>query len=324
MKRMNRLLFSAALSALIGFCATTSVMATTDYPSRTIKLMIGFSPGGNLDILARQAVPFLKKYLGGADIIVINRPGAGGAIMQTELSQAKPDGYTLGLLSMPGVVTVLFGSDIKYTINDFEYSGTFTFEPHSLMVGTKTPYHSLEDIVAAARKNPGQVTIGGAGIGSAAHLAVKVFERAADVSFNFIPSKGSAKMQSQVMGGHIEGGFTTVSGSLRRHEANEARVIGIMSAKRIDLAPNISTFIEAGFDVEWGALRGIAAPAGTSVEIMNKLTAAIKKTVNDPEFIALAKKNRQLLEFRDGASFEASVRKIYTDLEKIWAEKPWK
>ena len=309
-------------TALVGL-STVAATAQSDYPTRQIELMIGFSAGGNLDILARQAEPFLEKYMGGADIVVINRPGAGGALMQTQLADAEPDGYTLGLLSMPGVVTVLFGGDVTYKIDDFEYSGTFTFEPHSVMVNNDTAYNTPEDLIAAARENPGTITIGGAGIGSAAHLAVKVLERAAGVEFAFIPSAGSADMQNQVMGGHIDGGVTTISSSYSRQQDGQARVIGTLSAERTSVAPDVPTFGEAGYDVEWGALRGIAAPKGTPQDIMDKITEAVRMTLEDPEFQAVAAQNNMLLKYMDGAQFEASVRKIYGDLEKIWAKEPW-
>lgn len=309
-------------TTLLGL-STFAAMAQSDYPNRQIELMVGFSAGGNLDILARQAEPFLEKHMGGADIVVINHPGAGGALMQTQLAGAEPDGYTLGLLSMPGVVTVLFGGDVKYKIDDFEYSGTFTFEPHSIMVNNDTPYQTPEDIIAAARANPDTVTVGGAGIGSAAHLAVKVLERAADVKFSFIPSAGSAEMQNQVMGGHIDGGVTTISSAYTRHQDGQARVIGTLSAERTSVAPEIATFGEAGYQVEWGALRGIAAPKGTPKQVMDKITEAVRLTMEDPEFQKIAAQNNMLLKYMDGAQFEASVRKIYTDLEQIWAEEPW-
>lgn len=314
---------TSMLTTSVFALSSVAAFAQSDYPSRQIELMVGFSAGGNLDILARQAEPFLEKHMGGADIVVINRPGAGGALMQTQLAGAEPDGYTLGLLSMPGVVTVLFGGDVDYEIDDFEYSGTFTFEPHSIMVGTDTPYETPEDLVAAARENPGTITIGGAGIGSAAHLAVKVLERAADVEFAFIPSPGSAEMQNQVMGGHIEGGVTTISSSYTRHQENQARVIGTLSSERTTVAPEIVTFGEAGYEVEWGALRGIAAPKGTPQEVMDKITEAVRLTMEDPEFQEIAAQNNMLLKFMDGAQFEASVRKIHSDLEEIWADEPW-
>ncbi len=318
MKKMTTITAMSLLAV-----SPVAALAQAEFPSRQIELMIGFSAGGNLDILARQAEPFLEKHMGGADIVVINRPGAGGALMQTQLAGATPDGYTLGLLSMPGVVTVLFGGDVDYGVDDFEYSGTFTFEPHSIMVGMDTPYETPEDLIAAARENPGEVTIGGAGIGSAAHLAVKVLERAADVRFSFIPSPGSAEMQNQVMGGHIDGGVTTISSSYTRHQENQARVIGTLSGERTSVAPEIATFAEAGYEVEWGALRGIAAPKGTPQEVMDKITEAVRLTLEDPEFQAVAEQNNMLLRYMDGDQFEASVRSVYADLEEIWAEEPW-
>ncbi|WP_084657506.1 tripartite tricarboxylate transporter substrate binding protein [Natronohydrobacter thiooxidans] len=314
---------SLILAPVLLSLSGTTAIAQADYPSRQIELLVGFSAGGALDILARQAAPFLEKHLGGGDVVVINRPGAGGALMQTQLAGANPDGYTLGLLSMPGVVTVLFGGDVDYEIEDFEYSGTFTFEPHSVMVGMDTPFETPADLIAAARERPGEVTLGGAGIGSAAHLAALVLERAADVKFAFIPSPGAAEMQNQVMGGHIDGGVTTISSAYSRHQEQQARVIGTLSSERTSVAPDIATFAEAGYDVEWGALRGIAAPKGTPPEIMDKITEAIRLTLDDPEFQQIAAQNNMLLHFMDGDRFEANVRDIYSNLEEIWAEEPW-
>ena len=306
----------------VGLMASTA-LAQSDYPDRQIEIMVGFSPGGNLDTLARQAQPFLEEYLGGAEIVVVNVPGAGGAVMNQRLADAEPDGYTLGLLSMPGVVTVLFGGDVDYAIDDFEYAGTFTFEPHSVMVGTDTPYESIEDLISAAREAPGTVTIGGAGIGSAAHLAVKSLERASDVTFNFIPAQGTAEMTNQVLGGHIAGGVTTISGSYSHHQEDQARVLGVLATDRVEVAPDIPTFAEAGYEVEWGALRGIAAPAGTPQEIMDKLTEAVRKTVEDPKFQEIAARNQMILSYRDGEAFRESVEQIYSNLEEMWAEEPW-
>lgn len=318
MTRMTGLLASASV-----LLAGTAAFAQSDYPSRQIELMVGFSAGGALDLLARQAQPFLQKYLDGADIVVVNVPGAGGAVMNQRLANATPDGYTLGLLSMPGVVTVLFGTDAEYTIDDFEYSGTFTFEPHSIMVGANTPYQTGAELLDAARAAPGTVTIGGAGIGSAAHLALKSLELAAGVEFNFIPSQGAAEMVNQVLGGHIDGGVTTISASYTHHQEGQARVLGVLASQRVGLTPDIPTFAEYGAAVEWGALRGIAAPAGTPQEIMDRITEAVRLTMEDPEFQEIAARNQMVLDFRDGAGFRASVEDVYLTLETMWADDPW-
>lgn len=297
--------------------------AQAEYPDRTISLMVGFSAGGPVDITARQVQPFLEKHLGGANIAVINRPGASSALMQQEVANAEPDGYTLALASMPGMVAALFGGDAEYSIDDFDYLGTFTSEPHSLIVGTDTPYEDLDDLVEQVRQEPQSVTMGGAGLGSAAHLALLVFEREAGVRFNFIPGPGAAEMRNQIMGGHIDGGLTAVGGGAQMHEEGQGRVLGVMGAERFELAPDLPTFVEQGYDVEWGAVRGLAAPAGLPDDVREKLITAIEATLADPEFIELTQRDRQMIYYLDAEEFAQLARTQYDNLQGIWDEEPW-
>ena len=229
-------------------------------PNGRFRCWSDFPPAGRPILPHVRFNRFLERHLGGANIAVVNRPGASSALMQQELANADPDGYTIGLASMPALVSVLFGRDVEYAIDDFDYLGTLTSSPHSLVVNVDSPYQSLDDLVEQLRTEPQSITMGGAGLGSAAHLALMLFEAEADVSFNFVPGPGASEMRNQVMGGFIDGGLTAVGGGAQMHAEGQGRVLGVMAAERFPLAPDLPTFAEQGYNVEWGAVRGLVAP----------------------------------------------------------------
>jgi tripartite-type tricarboxylate transporter receptor subunit TctC len=297
--------------------------AAQDYPgSRAINLLVGFSAGGNVDVLARTVAPFLEKHLGGASIAVINRPGAAGSIMNQELANATPDGYTLGLLSGPGFLTVLFGNDLEYDADSFTYLGTFADEAYGLVVGNHTPWETLDELVEAARADPGGITIGGAGLGSAPHLALKVFERAAGIQFNFIPGPGAAEMRNQVMGGHIDGGVTTVSVGIPMQEEGQGRLLTVFAQDEAG-SGGFPVATEQGYDAVWSAMRGLAGPHGLPEDIAAKLAEAVRATMDDQEFLAEARERNITYYYVDGAAFRDVARRQQALLEEIWAEQPW-
>jgi tripartite-type tricarboxylate transporter receptor subunit TctC len=316
---------SLALSAALVAAVAVSAPARAEYPERTINLLLGFPAGGNIDIAARQAQPFLEKYLGnGAKIAVINRDGAAGAVMNTELAAAKPDGYTVGLLSSPGLWTVLFGANFKYSPDSYDYFGTLVNEPYTIFVHWDSPYQSLKDLVAAAKAQPGTINISAAGTASAPHLGLMAFENVAKAKFNYVAVKGAADMLTGVMGKHFVGGVTTVTSVMPRHEEKQLRVLGLMAEKRWDLAPQIPTFKDEGFDHVWGATRGFGGPKGLPKDVYDKWHAAVKKTFDDPEFKKLSERDRQMIEYMDGKAFEANSKKQYANLEAMWKADPWK
>lgn len=317
-------LFGYTMMAGLLCLSTVPANAQSAYPAEPIEILVGYSAGGPVDSLARQMAPFLEKHLDGdADVAIINKPGASGMLMYSELANATPDGYTLGLFSHPALFTILFGREKPYSVDSFEYLGVLTEGPHSLVVGPNSEYDSLDQLVEAARAAPGTINIGGAGIGTAAHLALKVFERAADVKFNFIPAAGASETLNQVMGGHIVGGFTSASGAIPMHEEGQVRMLGIMKDERLPEAPEIPTFVEQGYPAEWGTIRGIAAPAGTPPEIVQKLSDAVAAVTDDPEFVEAAKRQNIQLSYRDGDAFRRLAGQQLESLEEIWETDPW-
>ncbi len=315
---LKRTLLAFVAAVLIGVGP-----AAAEYPERPITLLVGFPAGGNVDIAARQAQPFLEKYLGGS-VAVVNRPGAGGSIAYTEAAAAKPDGYTLIMLSFPGNWTQLFGKELRYGVDSYDYIGLLTDEPFSVFVHPASPFKSLKDMVAAAKADPGSVTLAGAGSGSSPHLGTLLFQKASGAAFTWVPMQGSAPMMTAVRGQHVNAGVTTVSVSVPMQTEGQARVLGLMAAERWSEAPDTPTFAEQGFPVEWSASRGVAAPAGLPADVRAKLVDAVKKTFDDPEFKAFAKRDKQIIRYLAPDAFKAYAQAQYDMLADMWASAPWR
>ena len=316
MKAFSRTIWAAAL-------LLAALPAQAQYPSRNINLLVGFPPGGNIDIVARQAQPFLEKYLGGK-IAVINKPGAAGALANSELASAQPDGYTLGVLSAPGVFTILFGGNLTYTADSFDYVGSFSDEPYSLFVHPESKYQTLKGMVDHLKANPGSVTISGSGSGGAVHLGVLAFARAAGVKINYIPVQGVPQMLASVQGRHTDGGLSTVSTTGPLMQEGTVKVLGLMAEERYSKMPTVPTMKENGYNAIWGSLRGIAGPKGLPADVKARLADAIQKTHKDPEFLAAAEKSGMILRNLNSEQYRKESVQMYEDLAAMWKEAPWR
>jgi len=319
--RMEMRLMGAAVVAALGLFGAGT--AGAQYPNKTVTLLVGFPVGGPLDIMARQIQPFMEKHLG-SKIAVVNKPGAAGALMNTDVANAQPDGYTLGYLSLPGLYTILFGSTLRYDVDSFDYIGTFTNEPYTFFVHPESPYKDVKDLIARLKSAPGSVTFSAAGTGSAPHLAALLFAQVADVRINYIPAQGAAEMRNQVLGRHVDLGITAVSGSVPLVDDKQARVLGVMQAQRWEKAPAIPTFKEQGVDVTWAALSGIGAPKGLPADVKAKIYDAIQKTHADPEFRKLADRDRQVLVNMTSDQFRQEGISQSKMLQDLWSKTPWR
>ncbi len=317
--------FTTALCAMAVATVGTTASAQSNFPSRTIEVLVGFAAGGPVDTATRTIAPFLEKHLGdGASIAVINRPGAAGAVASIATSRANPDGHTLMMLSYPALVTAPFGQDeAPYSLDDFEFLGNVTSDPHNFFVAADSPYDSLDALMEAARENPGEVTVAAAGVGGAAHLALMVFEGETGLSFNYIPADGGAGTLTQVLGGHVDAGITTLSALIPYVEEEQMRIIASFAMDRPAALPDAPTAREQGVDVLWGALRGIAAPGPLPDDVRDKIAAAVEATMNDPEFIAIAERQGIPLFYADGATFKEIVDTDLSRLNALWESSPW-
>lgn len=284
------------------------------FPDRPIQLLVGFTPGGNIDLAARLVAPFLERALGGT-VTVVNRPGAGGTIMLNELARdpRAADGHTAGFASFPALVAALHegpGGAARYRLESFAYAGLLTDEPYTLFVGAGTPWRSLPELVAAARARPEEVPIAGAGagLGSAPRMALARFEQAAGVRFSWVPMQGAAQAMQLVQGGHAAGGVSTVSLTVKQHEEGQVRILGLMEPRRWDRVPAIPTFREQGFEVVAGAARGIVLPAATPAPLLRRWEEAIRRTAADPTFRAQAERDNVLVRHLDQAGMTGFVQ----------------
>lgn len=292
---------------------------------RPVQLHVGFAPGGNIDLAARMAAPFLEKHLGGGtQIIVVNKPGAGGMLMLNEVAAAAPDGRTVALVSFPALVTALYDNTPRYRVDSFAYAGLLTDEPYTVFVGTGTPYRSLRDLVEAARARPEEINFAGAGVGSAPHLALMAIERAAGVRFTWVPMQGAGQALQLVHGGHVAGSISTVSLTVRGHIQGAHRVIAIMERERWDKAPDLPTGIEQGIDVAAGSARGFALPAATPAPVIARWEDAIRRTATDPEFRALAERDFLIVRHMDRATMTRFVEEEARRYGEVWRSNPWR
>ncbi len=291
---------------------------------RPIQIYVGFAPGGNIDLAARMAAPFLERHLGGGQIIVVNKPGAGGMLMLNDVAAAAPDGRHVALVSFPALVTALYDNTPRYRVESFAYVGLLTDEPYTVFVGTDTPYRSLRDLIEAARARPEAINMAGAGVGSAPHLALMEIERATGTRFTWVPTQGAAQAMQLVQGGHVAGSISTVSLTVRAHIQGTLRVVAIMERERWERAPDLPTGIEQGVNVTVGSARGFALPAATPAPILARWEEAVRRTAADPEFRALAERDFLIVRHMDRPTMTRFVEDQARIYGEIWRTSPWR
>jgi len=319
MKQIKTLV-TAGLVAAVGFSGVA--VAQSSYPDRPIQMIVAYSAGGGTDIAARTLAPFIGKYLNGS-VTVVNKPGAGGEVGFTEIAQAKPDGYTIGFINTPNLVTIPIQRETRYQLESFTPVNNVVYDPGGVHVRPDSEIQSLAGLVEYAKANPNAVTYGTTGIGSDDHLAMLALERAADIKMTHVPFPGSSAVRSALMGGHISLGVFNMGEGVSMLREGQVRSLGQMGENRWDQAADIPTFKEQGYDIVQGSSRGIATPAGVSDEIIQKLAAAIQKAIADPEFQKKAAEQSLPLDSTGPKEYSEMLYKTRDGYMTLWQEQPW-
>jgi tripartite-type tricarboxylate transporter receptor subunit TctC len=310
------------LLAGVGAVVTAPHLARAAWPERPLQLIVPFAAGGGTDISARTMAQFLERELG-QPVVVQNRPGAGGEIGLSAIADARPDGYTIGIINTPGIVTIPIERSPRWSLASFTFIAGVVEDPTTFAVHPESPMRSIADLVAAARAKPGEVTIGTQGVGSAGHISALLLEQAAGIRFEAVSYAGSAPAAVALMRRDIQVTTASLGESLTFAQQQPWRVLGLMSSGRSEFARDVPTFKEAGYDIRGGSLRGIGAPRGLSEDVVRRLSAAIGAVLRHPEFREASSRTFQPLRFLDSAEYVEYLREADVAHRALWRLRPW-
>ena len=275
------------LAALTG--AATIVFAqgalAQNFPAKPIRLVMPYSPGGSSDILARPIANEMSKSLG-QQVLIEYKPGAGSTIGADYIAKSAPDGYTLVMLLTAHAINATLVPKLPYdTVKDFSSITLAATLPLVVVVNAQSNIHTMQDLIAAAKANPGKLNYGSAGAGNTSHLAVEYFKSVVGIDLTHVPYKGSGPAVAGLLGREVDLMFDSLSSSLAQIQGGKFRAIGVSTAKRSHVLPQVPTFTEAGLPgynvTSW---YGVVVPAGTPKEIIDKLAAETAKMLALPDF----------------------------------------
>ncbi len=279
MKQTSKMILTAATAAVVAAFGFAGGAAA--FPDKPVTYYIPFGPGGESDITARLQQPFFKAKFG-QDFVVTYKPGGGGAVGWSQLNKMKGDGYTIMGTNLPHIVLQPLQKDVGYTTDGVTNVYMFHYTPDAIVVKEDSEFKTLQELIDYAKANPGKVTFGGSGKGSANHLAQVRFDEMAGIKTTYVAFKGTGAAVTAILGGQVTGewGYTTVP---RQYE--KTRMLAVAMDERHPAFPDVPTFKELGFDLVGGAYRGIAVPDSTPEEIRVKLADMIEEINKDPEFV---------------------------------------
>ena len=270
---------------LIALClaATSASVQAQAFPTRPIRLVVGFTPGGGVDINARLLGAKLSEQLG-QPAVIDNRPGAGTNIANEYVARATPDGYTL-LMGTPALaINMALYKNLSYdTLRDFVAVSMFSQSPNILVVNSSSPARSMGELIALARAKPGVLNYSSAGAGTTQHLAGELLKLRTGTNIVHVPYKGSAPSLTALIAGEVDLSFANVPAILQHVKSGRLRPLASTGSRRSELMPDVPTMQEAGLGVEATVWYGVFAPAATPRAVVNALSDAIVQAARSPD-----------------------------------------
>ncbi|HEY9280521.1 MAG TPA: tripartite tricarboxylate transporter substrate binding protein [Eoetvoesiella sp.] len=310
---------SNLLKNLLAVSAFTvaSMASAASWPERPVQWVVPYPAGGGSDVIARLVASDLQKRLG-QTVVVENKPGAATIIGATFIGQASPDGYVVGTADSGTLAyNPSLYSKLQYDPAKFTYIGGLARFPLMLAVNESSPFKTLGDVLAAARKEPAKLTSASAGAGSPHHLALERFMQRADVKIVHVPYKGAAPALQDLLGGQVSMGFVDSAAALSNIKAGKLRVLAVATPKRLSLLPDVPTMAEAGVkDFTAYAWQGLVGPGNIPIEIVGKLSTELVDSLTSREV------SQQIIDMGvEPMPMSAAMFKEYAERERSdWAK----
>jgi tripartite-type tricarboxylate transporter receptor subunit TctC len=281
---MPRLKFWLAATGVALLCSAIagSALAQT-WPSRPIRMVVPYTPGGYTDYMARTVGQKLSEALG-QTIVIENKPGANSVIGADAVAKAPPDGYTFGTVIAAHAVNATLNPKLPFgTLKDFTYVSLMSVAPLIMVAHPSTPANNVQELIALAKAKPGELNFASSGIGAAAHLTMEMFKSRVGINMVHVPYRGTSPALQDIIGGRVNVMFDVV-GSLMPHvRAGSLKSIAVTAKDRMPAAPEVPTMVEGGVaDFVSGTWAGVIAPAGTPKEIVNRVSSEIQRILRDP------------------------------------------
>ena len=304
-----------AFLLLMGLAAANAMAQDVAFPQRgPIELTVLFPAGSSADVTARLLADGMTRELG-QRVLVVNRPGAGGAIGYKYVASQKADGYSL-VWNSNSISTTYHSGQLAFDYKAFDAVARVLSESVVLAVKADSPFKSLGDVIREAKAKPKTVSVGHSGIGSHTHISLVALFSAAGVEVNEVPF-GAAQVVPSLLGGHVDAVVQFPGALAAPLKQGQARLLATLTQARDPAWPDVATAREQGFDAALDAWRGIAVPRGTPRETILKIEASIKRTVESPEFAAQAQKLGVRPAFLPAGEFSALISQEDASLSRL-------
>jgi len=301
-----------------GALAAPHVVRAAGYPDRPITMIVPYGPGGGVSINARALVPYYEKALG-ARVLIENRAGAGGITGLTVGAFAKPDGYTITMVSPAITAAPLLVPNVRFTPRDFAYIGQVSFVPNMLVVNAESPWKTLKDLVDTMKAKPDTVSTGMEASWPSSTICEQIFLAKSDCKAKIVPGfKGGAEKIAAVLGNHLDFSINNTQEVMPLYEAKKVRILALAAPERSPLFPDVPTFTQAGYDVTVGVWRTIAVPKATPQPIRDKLSSALVQALHDPTLASDFKKVELTVDYLDPAATTKAVMDEYAEFETLF------
>jgi len=307
------------MSIVVAAATLAAPVAAQSYPARPVTIVVPFAPGGPTDIVARSLAQAMEKSLGG-NVIVENKPGAGGTLAVADVARAPADGYRLlvhhiGMSTAPALYRKLPFDPLK----DFEYIGLINDVPMTLLVRPGLPVNSVKELAAYARANRDKVTLANAGLGAASHLCGLLFQQAIATDLTTVPYKGTAPAMADLLGGQVDILCDQTTQTTPQILSGKLRALAITSPRRLDTLKDVPTAAEAGLPgFELSVWHGMYAPKNTPKPVVDKIVASMQAALKDPDLVKRFTDLGSVIESPDRQTPDALAKFLKSEIDK-WA-----